>query len=206
VEVISRSLFAKGRPAHQSFYFYLIYQFPFEKEKGKEMTHGLKRGEIYIADLSKGKSERYGNEIGGIRPVLIVSDSRRIDADGNIIICAITENKGNRYHYGHVELIGIAALDRESVVMCEHLYTIDGSRIGRYLARIDARHQREVDRAIAIALGLRKPDIITLCPVCYAQFADAGKRPLRRADPMQVEMDDCTFCSVRKGFDYLVSW
>jgi len=71
---------------------------------------------------------------------------------------------------------------------------------------------RYVDTALGISLALEDtmeeehPDEMTLClcPTCASQFYNSPTHSIRRLDPYSKEKDDCTYCQVRKGYDYLI--
>lgn len=50
----------------------------------------------------------------------------------------------------------------------------------------------------------QEPILITLCAACAAQFYNADVCRIRRADPLQIQKDECTYCGCRRGYDYLL--
>ena len=46
---------------------------------------------------------------------------------------------------------------------------------------------------------------LTLCPSCAKQFYNAHNTSICRANHYQMERDICSYCSIRTGWDYIVS-
>ncbi len=46
--------------------------------------------------------------------------------------------------------------------------------------------------------------LLTLCGRCVQQFRNTGEHIVRRADFKQKTMDTCSYCGLRRGWDYLV--
>lgn len=110
-----------------------------------------KRGEIYFADLSP----VIGSEQGGVRPVLIVQNDVGNHFSPTVIIAAITAKMAKAKLPTH---IGIKAsktgVGRDSVILLEQIRTIDKSRLKEKVGALDEYKMREVDRAIAVSVGL----------------------------------------------------
>lgn len=47
--------------------------------------------------------------------------------------------------------------------------------------------------------------ILALSPVCVRQFYTAHRTTIRRLDPYQIEKDDCSYCGIRTGWDYIIA-
>ena len=43
-----------------------------------------------------------------------------------------------------------------------------------------------------------------VCPTCAAQFYNSPDHIIRRVDPLRDLKDDCAYCQVRQGYDYLI--
>ena len=54
----------------------------------------IKRGQIYLADLSKG----YGSEQGGVRPVLVIQNNKGNKYSPTLIVACITSRYGHKHH------------------------------------------------------------------------------------------------------------
>ena len=115
------------------------------------MQSGIKRGDIYYADLSP----VVGSEQGGMRPVLIVQNDTGNKHSPTVIAAAITSQVGKARLPTHIELSGQSCgLSRDSVILLEQIRTIDKSRLRERMGRLDDPLMNEVDNAIAVSFGL----------------------------------------------------
>ena len=112
----------------------------------------IKRGEIYYADLSP----VIGSEQGGIRPVLIVQNDVGNRYSPTVIAAAITSqhDKSNLPTHINVSAEG-CGLARDSIVLLEQVRTIDKSRLLDYICTLSPAKMREIDRALAVSLGIK---------------------------------------------------
>ena len=46
---------------------------------------------------------------------------------------------------------------------------------------------------------------LCLCPVCAAQFFQSSEHVIRRKDMEQTELDTCTYCDIRSGYDFIIT-
>ena len=112
---------------------------------------GVKRGEIYYADLSP----VVGSEQGGMRPVLIIQNDVGNRYSPTVIAAAITSRLGKTKLPTHIDVHAErAGLSRDSVVLLEQLRTLDKRRLKERMGRLDEEMMREIDTAIAVSLGL----------------------------------------------------
>jgi len=117
----------------------------------REKMNGVKRGDIYYADLSP----VVGSEQGGMRPVLIVQNDTGNKHSPTVIAAAITSQTGKARLPTHIELAGQGlGLSRDSVVLLEQIRTIDKSRLRERMGRADDLLMNRVDNAIAVSFGL----------------------------------------------------
>lgn len=116
------------------------------------MTHGIKRGDIYYADLSP----VVGSEQGGMRPVLIVQNDTGNKHSPTVIAAAITSQIGKARLPTHIELEAKSyGLTRDSVVLLEQIRTIDKRRLKERMGKVDDGLMDRVDNAIAVSFGLQ---------------------------------------------------
>ena len=164
------------------------------------------RGELYYADLSKG----VGSEQEGYRPVLIIQNDVGNKYSPTVIVAAVTSKVGVKpklptHYFIEANTVGLTA---PSIVLLEQLRTLDKRRLERYIGRVDSRHIREINRALAVSVGLMEemPEnlIMCLCPTCANNFFGTGSYYLRRVNTSSSEKDVCTYCGQRRGFDYEV--
>ena len=164
------------------------------------------RGQLYYADLSKG----VGSEQEGYRPVLIIQNDVGNKYSPTVIVAAVTSKVGVKpklptHYFIEANTVGLTA---PSIVLLEQLRTLDKRRLERYIGRVDSCHIREINRALAVSVGLMEemPEnlIMSLCPTCANNFYGTGSYFLRRVNTDSSEKDICTYCGQRRGFDYEV--
>ncbi len=115
------------------------------------MDSGIKRGDIFYADLSP----VVGSEQGGTRPVLIVQNDMGNKYSPTVIAAAITSQMNKARLPTHIELMGPAVgLTKNSVVLLEQIRTIDKKRLREHMGRLDESMMNKVDDAIAVSFGL----------------------------------------------------
>ena len=113
---------------------------------------GIKRGDIYYADLSP----VVGSEQGGLRPVLIIQNDVGNRYSPTVIAAAITSRTGKTKLPTHIDVYAErAGLARDSIVLLEQLRTLDKRRLKEKLGHLDEQMMQEIDNAIAVSLGLR---------------------------------------------------
>lgn len=113
----------------------------------------ISRGSIFYADLSGG----IGSEQDGVRPVLIIQNDTGNKFSPTVIAAAITSKEKRSDLPTHVCLGIDFGLREPSIVMLEQIRTLDKSRLGRYVGRIDDHTMRCVERALNISLGQADP-------------------------------------------------
>ena len=117
------------------------------------MNSGVKRGDIYYADLSP----VVGSEQGGMRPVLIVQNNTGNKYSPTVIAAAITSQINKAKLPTHIELEARSyGLTRDSVVLLEQIRTIDKRRLKERMGKLDDRLMNKVDSAIAVSFGLNE--------------------------------------------------
>ena len=165
----------------------------------------IRRGDIFYADLRP----VVGSEQGGVRPVLIIQNEAGNKHSSTVICAAITSKMNKAKLPTHVEIESSRYnMVRDSVILLEQLRTIDKKRLETYIGRLEEKHIRRIDHALAVSVGLIEevPEnlIMCLCPACANNFYGTGSYYLRRVNPAQQKRDICTYCSQRPGFDYEV--
>lgn len=115
------------------------------------MNLTIKRGEIYLADLSP----VIGSEQGGQRPVLIVQNDIGNRYSPTVIVVAITAQITKAKLPTHIELPGEGnGLNKDSVILCEQIRTIDKRRLMQRLGALDDDYMERVNEALTISLEL----------------------------------------------------
>ena len=116
------------------------------------MNQPIKRGEIYCADLSP----VVGSEQGGVRPVLVLQNDTGNRHSPTVICAAITSRMNKAKLPTHVELDAEKyRLVKNSVVLLEQIRTLDKSRLGVRLARLDKETMGRIDRALIASFGIK---------------------------------------------------
>lgn len=119
------------------------------------MNDGIKRGDIYYADLSP----VVGSEQGGMRPVLIIQNDTGNKHSPTVIAAAITSQINKAKLPTHIELGAKSyGLTRDSVVLLEQIRTIDKRRLKERMGKVDHQLMDRVDSAIAVSFGLHEDD------------------------------------------------
>jgi len=115
------------------------------------MMSGVKRGDIYYADLSP----VVGSEQGGMRPVLIVQNDTGNKHSPTVIAAAITSQINKARLPTHIELSARTyGLTKDSVVLLEQIRTIAKRRLRERMGKLDDTLMNQVDNAIAVSFGL----------------------------------------------------
>ncbi len=109
----------------------------------------INRGEIYYAELSP----IIGSEQGGNRPVVILQNDKGNHYSNTTIIAAITSQLYKAHLPTHI-IFTSDCMRVKSMVLLEHIRTIDKSRIGNYIGMMDNRIMVRIDHAIVISFGL----------------------------------------------------
>ena len=113
---------------------------------------GVKRGDIYYADLSP----VVGSEQGGMRPVLIVQNDTGNKHSPTVIAAAITSQINKARLPTHIELEARTfGLTKDSVILLEQIRTIDKRRLKERMGTLDEKLMSQVDNAIAVSFGLQ---------------------------------------------------
>src|SRR5699024_5305007 len=111
----------------------------------------MKRGEVYLADLSPVQ----GSEQGGKRTVVIIQNDVGNKFSPTLIVPAITGKIDKAKIPTHVEVNGEKYnYKTDSVILQEQIRTIDKTRLQEKLTYLDNKKMKEVDAALSISLGL----------------------------------------------------
>ena len=116
------------------------------------MNKSILRGDLYYADLNP----VVGSEQGGIRPVLVIQNDVGNKHSPTIIVAAITSKSGKAMLPTNCLLNADTGLDRDSVALLEQIRTIDKRRLKDYVGVVGGDDMQEVDRALAVSVGLNE--------------------------------------------------
>lgn len=105
----------------------------------------MKRGDIYVISIPCAT----GREMQKNRPGVIVSGGEpdRLEVV-QVVMCSGSNEHALKTH------VRLQSTPKPSQAMCEHVYTVDLSRLGKCLGHVTDRELEEIDRALMTALGL----------------------------------------------------
>lgn len=104
------------------------------------------RGEIFF--INEGESS--GNEQGGARPGIIVSNDIG-NKHAPIVEVVYLTSREKKLMPTHVK---IKSSPIPSVALCEQIETVYKKRIGKYLAKATMDEMKRIDKALAVSIGL----------------------------------------------------
>ena len=117
----------------------------------------FKRGMVFLADFSG--SGAIGSEQGthangsDLTPVVIIQNDIGNKFSPTVIVAVITSKLTKAKMPTHVELHRELGLEKDSVVLCEQLKTIDKQRLKKFCCKVSRDKMAEIDRAMSISLG-----------------------------------------------------
>ncbi len=114
------------------------------------MDRHIKRGEVYVADLSP----VVGSEQGGIRPVIVLQNDMGNEHSPTTIVAAITSSVDKSRLPTHIE-IECEGLNKRSIVLLEQIKTIDKIRLREKLGFVGKEIMGRIDYAIIKSLGVK---------------------------------------------------
>ena len=114
------------------------------------MEKQIKRGDLYYADLDP----TIGSEQDGFRPVLVVQNNIGNAHSPTVVIVPLTTKTKKNNLPTHVLIPAGNGLEEDSTVLTEQIRTIDRSRLGEFIGRLDGRLQTKIDKALAVSIGL----------------------------------------------------
>lgn len=114
------------------------------------MRFTVKRGDLYYASLDP----VVGSEQNGFRPVLILSNNTGNRHSPTVMVAAITGKAKKTDMPTHILLPAGNGLELPSVVLLEQIRTLDKSRLGDFIGRLDTTTMKGIDRALAVSMGL----------------------------------------------------
>lgn len=169
------------------------------------MNRTYLRGDLYYADLGSG----VGSEQEGHRPVVIIQNNVGNKHSPTVIIAAITSKAGVKAKLPtHYFIQPENGLELPSIVLLEQIRTIDKRRLTGYIGRLDEKHIRGINHALAISIELIEPIpnklTLCLCGACADGFRSTGAFSLRQVDSEQAEKGTCIYCKQRSGVEYQI--
>ena len=111
----------------------------------------IKRGDLFWVDLNPVR----GSEHAGRRPVLVIQNDVGNAVAPTVIIAPLTTKSFTKEYPINVNLpAGEGGLKTDSTVLLSQIRTIDKSRLIRKIGHLPPSYLQQVNRAIAISLGL----------------------------------------------------
>lgn len=119
-----------------------------------ESQRHIRRGDIYYIDVPY----HTGHEAKKDRPGIIAScnDLNRGEMIAVVVFCSSSCRSVRPEH------VPVRTTPRPSTAMCEHIYTVDRSRIGNYLGHCTKTELRNIDVAMMAGLGIANYDLASL--------------------------------------------
>ena len=114
------------------------------------MSRYIFRGDIYITKLNPA----IGHEQGGIRPVLVIQNDVGNQHSPTIIVAPLTSRIKKTNLPTHVCISDREKLEKNSIVLLEQIRTLDKSRLGDFLGKLNDVEMAAVNKAISISLGV----------------------------------------------------
>lgn len=110
------------------------------------MENKVYRGEIYYIY----ETEVTGNEQAGGRPGIIISNDVGNEHSPVAIVVYLTtrEKKSLPTH------VKINSAEKPSTALCEQIETVYKGRIGKYIGQITDTEQKNLDKALAVSIGI----------------------------------------------------
>ena len=109
------------------------------------------RGDIYYADMEP----HIGSERGGKRPVVVLQNNIGNRHSPTLIVATVTtrtEKKKNQPT--HVLVDSNPAFEELSMILLEQIFTIDKSRIERFMGYASKAEMLRIDMALLVSLAL----------------------------------------------------
>lgn len=109
------------------------------------------RGDIYFADIEP----HIGSEQGGTRPVVVLQNDVGNRYAPTLIVATVTSRITKKADQPtHVLIDQNPAFSTPSMVQAEQIFTIDKSRVQRFLGRITPSEMYRIEKAVINSLDL----------------------------------------------------
>ena len=127
------------------------------KERRSRMKENwiYRRGDVYLANLDP----YIGSEQGGTRPVVVLQNDVGNRYAPTLVVATVTSRtEKKRYQPTHVLIAHNTAFEKPSVVQLEQIFTIDKSRIQRFLGQTTRHEMRRIEEALMNSLEINEWD------------------------------------------------
>lgn len=150
----------------------------------------MKRGDIYYIEINDAGVT--GHEMMKSRPGIIVSrdDHNEAAETVQVVYCSASTNRELPEH------VCIRTTPRPSTAMCEHIYTVDKSRLGNYVGHLTPQEQQRLDIGIMVALGIEGD--------AESENLRGGGTPAPTPEQKELERTRCELETVRGMYERLL--
>lgn len=98
-----------------------------------------------------------GSEQGGTRPVVVLQNDVGNRYAPTLIVATVTSRtEKKKYQPTHVLIAHNTAFEKPSVVQLEQIFTIDKSRVQRFLGRLTQDEMQEIEKGVVSSLDLNE--------------------------------------------------
>ena len=112
----------------------------------------IKKGDIYLADMDPA----IGSEQGGVRPVLVIQNNKGNKYSPTTIVACLTSRVHTKANLPtHYLLPDDIGLKYPSMVMLEQIFTIDKTRLIKYITRIPKPDMYRIELQIRRSFDIR---------------------------------------------------
>lgn len=109
------------------------------------------RGQIYLADMTS----NFGNQIQKNRPVVVIQNNTGNEFSDTVIVACLTSLKQNRKKLQPTQFVVKSKyLPRDSVVLCEQIYTINKTQLISYITKLSETDLQDLNQALRISLNI----------------------------------------------------
>lgn len=123
-----------------------------EKSYFEKINNMIKRGDIILCDLGAGK----GSEQYGIRPCVVVQNDLGNRFSPTLIVAPTTSKLEKIKLPTHVKIEQCDSLDKNSVVLCEQLRTVDKVRISGICGKVSSEDLKRITAALITSVEIFK--------------------------------------------------
>ena len=121
------------------------------------------RGDLYFVKFEHG----IGSEQKGNRPAVILQNDVGNLYSPTLIVATLTSRTHKKTTLPTHCLLDNPGLTKPSVLQAEQIFTIDKSRVLRYMGHLSPEEMRQVDAAVKISLALHSMGIVQKpAPIC----------------------------------------
>lgn len=110
----------------------------------------IRRGDIFYVDFG----HQPGSRMHGVRPAMVVQNDIGNLHSPTTIVAAFTTEIKKIHQPTHVVVGPSSGLPKQSMLMLEHLFTIDKHTVLSYVGTASEEFIDKVDKALAVSIGI----------------------------------------------------